>query len=87
LLRPVLAPTMRALSRRTYIATLVVLSFLDINMELTIRCFVLVQFLSMFLGFTTAVLFAFMLGHDPSPYVQRLVMNLSILDCNMQAGV
>jgi hypothetical protein len=77
---------MRALSRWAYIATLIILTFLDINLELTIRCFVLVQFLSMFLGFATAVLFAFMLGHDPSPYVQRLVMNLSILDCNMHAG-
>jgi hypothetical protein len=69
LMRPVLATTMRALSRWAYIATLIILTFLDIDLKLSIRCFVLVQFLSMFLGFATAVLFAFMLGHDPSPYV------------------
>jgi hypothetical protein len=85
-MRAVFATPMRALARRTYIATLVIMAFFNINLELTIGCFVLVQLLSMFLGFTTAVLFAFMLGHGPSPYAQRLVMSLSILDCNMQAG-
>jgi hypothetical protein len=57
------ATTVRALARGTYIATLVILAFPNVNVELAIGRFILVQFLSMLRGFAAGVMFAFIFGH------------------------